>query len=192
MLGPDNFVWGSDPLPKSLVVHGDVIDHAWNHLFSNHMFDLAMLSPPCPPWSFASSLPGLLRADGRLTLHAWGLLSVLRPRIAVMEMVSGMHEHPHWPIIWNFIRWCGYSIRWSRTINLSEIAPQHRNRLILIPTHDQSDVQSHVCVPWPVTQRQTMETYLNVMDLDEPWLSQCKLAPEILKSTWILPCSLSH
>ena len=107
IIGPESFVWGHDSLPRSLVVNGDISEHASNHLFSNHAFDIAVISPPCSPWSYASSFPGLMRADGRLTLHAWGLLSILKPRVLVMEMVSGMREHQHWKIIRSFVLWCG-------------------------------------------------------------------------------------
>ena len=182
MLGPESFVWGHMPLPKSIMVHGDISKQAWIHLLSNVRFDLAVMSPPCPAWSFAASMPGLLRADGRLTLHAWGILSLLRPRVVVMEMVSGMHEHPHWILIKRFIRWCGYSIRWAKTLNLSDVSPQQRNRLILVATLDQCELLSHICTPWPVAQRQTMESYLNVMDISEPWLSQCSLSPDVMQT----------
>ena len=64
--------------------------HGWKHLFSNEAFDLLVMSPPCPAWSYAAMQQGLLRPDGRLTLHAWGLVNLLRPRIVLMEMVSGM------------------------------------------------------------------------------------------------------
>ena len=125
--------------------------------------------------------PWIDGADGRLTLHAWGLLSILKPHVVVMEMVSGTREHQHWKLIRSFILWCGFSIRWARTMNLAELSPQQRSRLILVATLDHAELMPHICVPWPVTQRQTMESYLSIMELEEPWLSQCTLAPEVLQ-----------
>ena len=89
VVGPDDFIWGIDPLPESLFVEGDVTLHTWKHLFSDDAYDLLVMSPPCPPWSFAASQQGLGRADGRLTLHAWGVANILRPRIVLMEIGVG-------------------------------------------------------------------------------------------------------
>ena len=69
--------------------------------------------------------------------------------IYIQTIISTIHfditiEYPHknwflqpsWKIIRDFIRWCGYSIRFARTMNLAEITPQHRDRLIVIATRD--------------------------------------------------------
>ena len=189
LIGPSDFTWGRDQLPPSLMIHGDVSEHKWLHLLSNVLFDVGIMSPPCPAWSFATTLPGLLREDGRLSLHAWGVMSLIAPRVVVMEMVAGMKDHPHWPLVRQFIQWAGYSIRYSRTMNLAEMTPQQRSRLILIATRDHAEVQPHICVPWPVTQRQTMESYLNIMELDEPWLSHAKVDPYVLQ-TYLDPAML--
>ena len=189
LIGPSNFTWGRDQLPPSVMIQGDVSEHGWLHLLSNVLFDVGIMSPPCPAWSFATSLPGLLREDGRLSLHAWGVMSLIAPRVVVMEMVAGMKDHPHWPLVRQFIQWAGFSIRYSRSMNLAEVTPQQRNRLILIATRDHADVQPHICVPWPVTQRQTMESYMNIMELDEPWLTQTKVDPYVLQ-TYLDPAML--
>ena len=76
--------------------------------------------------------PWIDGADGRLTLHAWGLLSILKPHVVVMEMVSGTREHQHWKIIRSFILWRGCSIRWARTMNLAELSPKQRSSSSLL------------------------------------------------------------
>ena len=89
-VGPFAYVWGTEPMPEHLFVVGDMMSHEWKHLFTNTAFDLMVMSPPCPPWSFASLHQGLSKMEGRLTLHAWGLAHLLQPRIVLMEMVSGI------------------------------------------------------------------------------------------------------
>ena len=84
-LGPETYVWGTDDLPDKIFIEGDVTCHSWKHLFSNAAYDLMCMSPPCPPWSFASMQQGLGKLEGRLTLHAWGLARLLRPRIVLMD-----------------------------------------------------------------------------------------------------------
>lgn len=71
-VGPFAYVWGTEPLPEHLFVVGDMMSHAWKHLFTNTAFDLMVMSPPCQPWSLASLQQGLSKMEGRLTLHAWG------------------------------------------------------------------------------------------------------------------------
>lgn len=103
--------------------------------------------------------------------------------------------HIHWRFIRDFILWCGYSIRFARTANLAEITPQHRDRLIIIVTLDSAELFPHLPVTWPSTQRQTLESYLNIMDLEEPWLSQCALNDDLLKiymDPQLLPKSLDQ
>ena len=194
-VGPRAFVWGSDPIPSRHFVEGDMMLHGWKHLFSNEAFDLLMMSPPCLAWSFASLQQGLLRLDGRLTLHAWGTANIMKPRIVLMEMVSEMKDHCHWKIVREFILWCAYSIHFCRNIKLSELTPQHRDRLILIATLGTADLFPHLPACWPPTQGQTLESYMNLMDLLETWLSQCALSDDLLKvylDPQLLPKSLDQ
>ena len=180
-VGPLSYVWGTEPLPDHLFVVGDMMSHGWKHLLSNVSYDLLVMSPPCPPWSLASLQQALAKMEGRLTLHAWGLAHVLQPRVVLMEMVSGMKNHDDWKVVRDFIRWAGFSIRFARTANLSEIAPQHRDRFIVIATLDSADLFPHLPATWPPMQRQTLETFLNIINIDEPWLSQCKLNEDLLR-----------
>ena len=174
-VGPENLEWNADSLPEHLFVEGDVVDSRWYHLLSDELYDFAMMSPPCPAWSAATSCPGLEKFEGRLTLYAWALMNLVRPRVVCMEMVGNMRRHQHWSIIRMMVQWAGYSIRFAPVLNLAEFTPQHRERLILIATLDSEDLQPHICQAWPATQKQTMETFLNVMRLEEPWKSQTEI-----------------
>ena len=180
-VGPHDMTWDQDELPDRMFVIGDITDHRWLHLFSDEQFDIAVMSPPCPPWSKATSCPGLDRHEGRLTLHGWGLMNLLRPKTVCMEMVGSMKTHEHWPIIRMMIQWAGYSIRYATVLGLSEFTPQHRDRLLIVATLDCQDFHPHRCVPWPTTQRHTLESFLNIMQLEEPWKTQSTIDPITLK-----------
>lgn len=180
-VGPDRMVWDADTLPDRLFVEGDILDPRWYHLMSDEQFDMGLMSPPCPSWSLATACPGLMKHEGRLTVHAWALLHLIRPKVVCMEMVGSMRRHEHWSIIKMMILWAGYSIRFAPVLNLAEFSPQHRERLIIVATLDSEDLQPHICQPWPATQRQTMETFLNVMTLEEPWKSQTAIETHILQ-----------
>ena len=182
LVGPNEYIWGSDPIPSNVFVQADVTSHAWKHLLGNAIVDVLLMSPPCPPWSHASWQQGLFKEEGRLTLHAWGLVQLLKPKIVLMEMVAGMRDHPHWKTVRDFMTWSGYSLRYCRTSNLMEISPQQRERLIILATRDDAELFPHLPVGWPPMQRQTLHSYLNIMyDLDEPWKSQSMLGDDLLQ-----------
>ena len=174
-VGPTDVIWDSDQVPERLVVQGDVIDPRWYHLLSDDKFDLTVLSPPCPAWSRATSCPGAARHEGRLTLYAWALLNLLRPRVGCTEIVGSMKGHEHWSLVKMMILWSGYSIRYARVLNLAEFSPQHRERLILVATLDGEELHPHICTQWPPTQRHTMESYMNIRTPDGPWIEQMKI-----------------
>ena len=54
LVGPESMNWDSDILPGRLFVEGDIVDPRWYHLLTNELFDMALMSPPCPPWSKAT------------------------------------------------------------------------------------------------------------------------------------------
>ena len=115
------------------------------------------MSPPCPAWSKATTCPGISRHEGRLTLYAWALLNLIRPRVACMEMVGSMRGHEHWPLVKSMILWAGYSIRFAKVLNLAEISPQHRERLIVVATLDGEDHHPHLCTQWPPRTRRSVD-----------------------------------
>ena len=180
---PKTFLsWLSDEESGHLAVWGDVASANWLHLCGKKVIDIGCLSPPCQPWSWASSQDGLNKFDGLLTLHAWGHMSLIRPRLVCMEMVSAMREHKHWQIILAWIKWCGYEVKWTTVAHLTEMAPQHRDRLLLIAVRiDANDIAPHRCVSWPKTDPFTLQTFQAVFDLDFPWLQQATPNPDVLK-----------
>ena len=56
--GPTSFVWPDDDLPTCLLIQFDVRDGVWMHLLGCQAYDMLMMSPPCPPWSKATSYHG--------------------------------------------------------------------------------------------------------------------------------------
>ena len=59
--GSLNIAVDLDELPSKAVVQWDVADLKWAHLTGVEILDLGVASPPCPPWSLASTAPGFLR-----------------------------------------------------------------------------------------------------------------------------------
>ena len=168
-------------LPDHIFIQDSILSPEWYHLLSITGLDMVIKSPPCPPWSAASTCEGLHKAEGRLTLQSWGLCHLLKPKMVLMENVGNMKNHEQWPLLKRYIQWCGYAIRYARVLNMADVAPQFRERLILIATHEDADTMPHLCTGWPKLERQTLESYHNLMPLEEPWKSQAMIDPMILK-----------
>ena len=73
MCDSSSFEWRDDELPNHLFVQGDIKNGSWFHLLGVYAIGLMMMSPPCPPWSLATSALGLMKEKGRLTLEGTGL-----------------------------------------------------------------------------------------------------------------------
>lgn len=178
---PDAYVWDDDELPEHLFVQGDVKHGSWYHLLGTYAVDMLLMSPPCPPWSLATTAVGLMKEEGRLTLDAIGLCNLVKPKVILFENVAAMKNHDHWNLIRDMFKWSGYSLRFAQAVNLCEIAPQNRDRLIIVATLDGSDLNPHLCTSWPAVVRPTLQSFDCVMQLEEPWISQSKIEGEILQ-----------
>ena len=179
--GPHMFNWPDDDLPTHMMIHSDVRDGACMHLLGRQAYDMLMMSPPCPPWSKATNAMGLMREEGRLTPEAVGLCNLLRPKVILFENVAGMKDHEQWHLIRDMFSWCGYSIRFARNVNLSEMTPQNRDRLILIATQEGVELQPHLCCGFPMVARTSLETFDCIMPMIEPWITQTRIAKAVLQ-----------
>eukprot|EP00438_Fugacium_kawagutii_P029002 Skav204716 [mRNA] locus=scaffold1549:110677:114585:- [translate_table: standard] len=59
-------------------------------------------------------------------------LRIFRPRFALLENVKGLKTHPHYPILQQVIRWCGYEIRHECVMDLAQVAPVSRTRFLMV------------------------------------------------------------
>ena len=162
--GPHEFTWPDDELPSHILIHADIRSGSWMHLTGTYVIDMIMMSPPCPPWSMATSALGLMKEEGRLTVEAIAICNLLRPKVILFENVAAMKCHEHWGLIRDVLLWCGYSIRFGRAMNLSDLAPQNRDRFIMVATRDGIDLHPHMCTTWPSIARPTMESFGRAMD----------------------------
>ena len=89
------------------------------------------MSAPCPAWSLADAAPGLLRSDGLLILIAIFCTAILHPRLMVSENVANLQPHSYWRLVAFVIEWLNYKIHWNQALDLREIAPQARDRVMM-------------------------------------------------------------
>ena len=182
--GPWDFSCFHDDLPDNVVLKTDVRNFRWMHLTGREVYDMMMVSAPCQPWSKANYGPGLSSDDGLLTIDALGIAKLLKPRILMLEMVSGMVHHPHYRFIRGFLRFCGYHIRWNPVLNFSQILPQHRERLLIVAARFADDsYQAHSCVTWPERIPPALFSADILMDLaqmPDAWKKATTIPQEVL------------
>eukprot|EP00438_Fugacium_kawagutii_P032091 Skav202512 [mRNA] locus=scaffold1359:169685:175086:- [translate_table: standard] len=190
-VGPGDLSWTEDDLPGSMFVVCELSQLNWIHLIGVLPIHMLLMSPPCPAWSLATNRAGGLdREDGQVMLEVWGALSLLRPKVIDMENVATLMSHHHWPQIQEFINWCGFQVRWSITLNLNQVLPQNRDRMLLIATcYEDDSLQLHTCIGWPVYAPPTIDDSFIFMSNVEPWISQVRLTDELVK-LYLDPASL--
>ena len=94
----------------------------------------------------------------------------------MIENVGSMKSHKHFAIIQAMFKWAKFTIRWNPTLELDEVVPQKRDRMILIATDDcDRTLQGHACDLWPTTMKPTLKSFGALMDLDEFWQQAAKL-----------------
>ena len=97
------------PTPAHVAVLADVGDTSLLHVIPWTGCHVATASPPCPPWSQASSRDGLEDPAGVCFLETMLWARRAAPLALLMECVDALPVHPHYPIILAFIRWAGFT-----------------------------------------------------------------------------------
>ena len=169
--------------PK-IFFHSSMENIWWMTFLKHERIDMWCMSPPCPPWSCVDLSAGLRRADGRNLILSLMLVALARPKVLALENVSSLISHKHWTIVKEVFCLIGYHIRWSKTLDLSDIIPQRRERLILIATDlRRTDAMPFVCQMWPTSLKHSFRSYGALMDikLHERWMSNATLTPEELQ-----------
>lgn len=151
---------GQPVLVEPLTIQANIEHGWWKYLFQP--IDMVLASPPCQPWSRAGSEQGLESIDGRLIVMTIVQCVLLRPAVLCMEEVSAILSHRHFAWIREFLQWGGFELVWCQALNLSEILPQSRNRLLLVAVRkDDPRVEQLAAVSW--TRSQHKRTLKNIL-----------------------------
>ena len=155
----------------------------WITFASVFMSEVITMSAPCPSWSVADASPGLNRCDGFLIVLSIFYVAIMRPRVWISENVSSLKTHRHWKLVAMVIEWLNYQIHWNAALDLREIIPHARDRVILI-CHDiwDHDILRVKPVRWPMSRKHTLRSYGVICDLDAEWLERSKLTADELRA----------
>ena len=158
------------------------VTHDWWHgLLALPNLSLLVMSPPCPPWSTASSGPGLQCAEGRLFLNMLSIIEVVKVPCVCVEQVAGFCKHvdaKEIERVWDDV---GYRKVWSRVVDLADTSPGSRPRYLAVYLRkdvEQQPVQAALPV---VPVRPKLGPAQCIASLPDDLLQPCLLSEEVLQ-----------
>ena len=144
---------------------------------------IVVWSPPCQPWSAAHSSQGFNKMDGLAWVHALIVISFLRPLIFILEEVSQFGRHEQMDLVMKLIAWSGYDVVCKQIINLKDILPQNRERVIIIAIdrYAPNGNKQHVWEHWPITPAMSIRNSRVIAVHEDQQLQDLIPDPEIIK-----------
>ena len=183
----------SDTSPSALHVCANLNWDWWLRMFSIRPVHIVTLSPPCQPWSAAGTGSGLDAADGLLLLRAIDILGAFQTPVVALEQVSGFLHHAHFPQIMQAWRQAGYQVQWQASLDLLDVLPSSRVRLIMVFRHCTCHGPPALAgINWTVAQRQNLAMAKVIFDLPAELIKPLLLTEEqklVYFDPWYLPPS---
>ena len=172
----------SQGVASKVVMNTSIDQFWWLSILAMDRVDVWCVSAPCPPWSHADLAPGLAKMDGRHLVLSIALMALYRPKTLVLENVSTLLQHKHWKVIREAFMWAGYHIKWVQSLDLLDVLPQKRERMILvaIDVHNPK-VGLHICQTWPKVLSPSLRSHDILIQLDDIWLKQSHVSTSELK-----------
>ena len=164
-----------------IMIIGDVCDNWWINVWNRLPVNTLAVTAPCQPWSLAGRESGLNSPVGRLLLRTLDVASSLQVRFVIIEQVAGFGVHPHYSFVIDCWRASGFLISWKATLDLIEVLPCQRSRIVLVLYHA-SFQQAALPVPfqWKSSNPGSLLSTQSLLDLPPDMLKQCLPSPETL------------
>ena len=124
-----------DPLVvsgRSAMVCCDVAEARWMNCIQTGANLLITKSFPCQPFSKGGAKSGLTTYDGRSIVESILKCRLIQPIGIALENVDDFKIHLHKPIIFELLKWAGYSCKWQTIHDLASISPAHRRRWLSV------------------------------------------------------------
>ena len=75
-----------------------------------------------------------------------------------------------------------YDLRWAKCLALSEVAPQKRERLLMVAIKSgDEDLNSHMCQSWPTAGQPSLQQFDVLTQVSGPFLDECAPSDEVLR-----------
>eukprot|EP00438_Fugacium_kawagutii_P017506 Skav206894 [mRNA] locus=scaffold2387:153648:159125:+ [translate_table: standard] len=121
------------------IIVGDASADEWQQAVTHWQVDCCTISAPCPPWSGATSAPGLAHHNGKLFLKSVLDCRYWRPHMILIENVPGFASHDHKQWIERALHMIGYKLTWQGVINVATTLRTNRPRWLAVATRVHAD-----------------------------------------------------
>eukprot|EP00438_Fugacium_kawagutii_P003657 Skav224227 [mRNA] locus=scaffold939:1185730:1190316:+ [translate_table: standard] len=122
-------------LPSQLVLISDIANPKMLVIAAFMGVGNWLASPPCQPWSKASSQLGLRTDDGKSFARFIYAVGLLQPHSLGLECVPGLPSHPHFQIIIAAMKDVGLHLTLSSIDGVVPVLPITRNRWLATAVH---------------------------------------------------------
>ena len=116
-------------------VNADFNGQWWLHCFATHPVQIVAASPPSQPWNASESAAGLSAPDGQMLLRLADIAGAFEIPVVALELSSGFLRHPHQATVLACWQEAGYTLHWKETLNLLDVLPCARPRVVLVWVH---------------------------------------------------------
>eukprot|EP00438_Fugacium_kawagutii_P010390 Skav220390 [mRNA] locus=scaffold639:176082:181550:- [translate_table: standard] len=121
------------------IIVGEASADEWQQAVTHWQVDCCTISAPCPPWSGATTAPGLSHHNGRLFLKSVLDCRYWRQHMILIENVPGFASHGHKQWIERALRMIGYKLNWQGVINVATTLRTNRPRWLAVATRVHAD-----------------------------------------------------
>ena len=161
-------------------IQGDICDTWWHHVFEGSAAHLWCASPPCPPWSQASTGPGLACPDGQLVLLLAAMMQALQPVCVCIEQVPGFQAHSHYDFVQSRFAEAGFTRIWHDVVDLGDFLPTFRRRYLAVWVRNDAVTRVPSTSHAPLPVKPSLGASRCMVQLPPAMLRPCLLAPETL------------
>ena len=135
--GPSGFQEVDFPSEQAIML-ADINEKWWHQIWALCTPDILAASPPCQPWSAAGRQGGLVTPDGALFPLLAKIAGFCQIPVVCVEEVQGFLSHPDAHAVLQEWKSAGYVLQFQQVINLADVAPTQRQRLLMIFVHQAS------------------------------------------------------
>ena len=163
-------------------IHANVSTHYWLPAMAAWHPNFITVSAPCTPWSAAAKGPGLTSVPGLLLPESLFQCRFLQPDMIGLEQVAGFNMHEHKHAVLKTIYMIGYTVAWSKVVDLLTFGPVRRSRwLALLRRVDAYAPCDAPVLNFPSMPMHTPRTFDACLPFAQGIHPMLKITPEMLE-----------
>ena len=136
---------------RDMIFHCQIQSRTWQQQLQFLCPEIWTVSAPCKSWSKAGRFQGFHTKDGLSLAESLAQARIFRPRVLLVEQVSGFREHEHFGIFQKIVKWAGYTPAIQTVLDLADLTPVRRNRWLglFLRMDDPNAFDLFLPQPWP-------------------------------------------